>query len=51
MCLDTKDYFLTTLMTNPKLMRVKYKYILDNIRAKYNIDKLVISNDWVHIKI
>ena len=30
--IDIKDYFLTTPMSNPKYMRVKYYYILQNIQ-------------------
>ena len=51
MCLDIKDHFLATLMQHPEYMRVKYKYIPKDIKAKYNIEQIVTKDDWVYIKI
>ena len=41
MSLAIQDYFLATPMKDPERMSVKYKYIPDDIRAKYNKDQLV----------
>ena len=51
MCTDIKDHFLATLIKNPEYMRVKYKYILQDIRLKYNLDKKVTANGYIYIKI
>ena len=51
MCLDVKDHFLATPMTNPEFMRVRVKHIPQDIRIKYDIDNLVTIEGWVHVKI
>jgi hypothetical protein len=52
LCAGLKDFFLATVMEDPELMQVKYKYFLINICQQYNINTLV-SNDgyMIHIKI
>ena len=37
-CADIKDYFLATPMENPEYMKVRYKYIPEDIRRKYSLD-------------
>ena len=49
--LDIKDHFLVTLIEYLEYMHIKYKYIPDNIKAKYNIDNIVTDDKWVYIKI
>ena len=51
MCMDIKDYFLTTPMEHPEFMRVKHEYILEDIMKKYNTDNTVIKDSWAHGKI
>ena len=51
MCLDIKDHFLATPMSNPEFMRVKLKYIPEDIRQRYKIYDIVSKDDWVYIKI
>ena len=51
MCLDIKDHFLATPMQHPEYMRVKMKYIPEDIRQRYNIYDIVTKDDWVYIKI
>ena len=34
----TKDYFLAILMKDPEYMRVKYQWIFQDTRRKYNLD-------------
>lgn len=51
MCLDIKDHFLATPMDNQELMRVKYKYTQEDIKAKYYIDRMVANDRWVYVKI
>ena len=48
---DIKNHFLVTLMKNPEYMEVKYKYIPQDIRLKYNLDKKVTANGYICIKI
>ena len=45
MTLDIKDHFLATLMKDLEYMRVRPKYIPDNIRKKYNIMNIVTKDD------
>ena len=51
MCLNIKDYFLATPMAGTEYVRVKYKYILQDIRLRYNIDKIIAKDDWIYIEI
>ena len=51
MCLDIKDHFLATPMQHPEYMRVKMKYIPEDIRQHYNVYDIVTKDDWVYIKI
>ena len=32
-------------------MRVKYQYILNDIRIRYNLDHKVVQNGYIYIKI
>ena len=41
---DIKDHFLKTPMDKPEFMRVQYKYIPKDIRARYNLDSKVTSD-------
>ena len=36
-------------MQHLKYMRVKYKYIPEDIKTKYNIEQIVTKDDWVYI--
>jgi len=51
MCVNIKDYFLATLMQYPKYIRVRYKYIPDDIQEYYNLDPKVTNDGWLYIKI
>jgi len=51
MCLDIKDHFYSTPMKNPEYMKIRIKYILEDIRKKYNIENIVTYEGWVYIKI
>lgn len=51
MCLDAKDHFLVTPIQCHECMRVKYKRMPNDIRAKCNIDQIITKDNWVHIKI
>ena len=48
---DIKDYFLVTSIEIPECMQVKYYHILQDIRARYNLDQKLLVNDYIHIKI
>lgn len=50
MCLDIKDHFLATPMSNPEFMRVKLKHIPEDIHKRCKIYDLVSKDDWAHIK-
>jgi len=41
MCADIKDHFLATLIKDPEYMWVKYYYIPQDIRRRYNLDSKV----------
>ena len=49
--LDIKDYFLATPIRDPEYMRVRLKYIPEDIRKKYHIMDIVTKDNWVFIKI
>ena len=51
MCADIKDHFLATPMKNPEYMKVKYKYIPNDIRIRYNLDDKVTPDGYIYIKI
>ena len=51
MCLDIKDHFLATPMTNPEFMRVRIRHVPQDIRIQHNIDNLVTNEGWACIKI
>jgi len=48
---DIKDHFLATPMDHPEYMRVQYKYILNDIRHRYNLNSKVTSDGYIYIKI
>jgi len=48
---DLKDHFLATPMQDPEYMRLKYKYIPDDIKQKYKLADKVTSDGYVYIKI
>ena len=51
MSADIKDHFLATPMDQPEYMKVNYKYIPKDIRARYNLDMKVTSDGWIYIMI
>ena len=50
-CTNIKNHFLVTLIKNLEYIRVKYKYILLDIRSRYNLDDKVAPNGYICIKI
>ena len=51
MCVDIKDHFLATPMKDFEYMQVKYYYILQDIRRRYNLDSKVTKDGFIYIKI
>lgn len=51
MCADIKNHFLATLIKDPEYMRVKYYYISQDIRRRYNLDSKVTKDGLIYIKI
>ena len=51
MCLDIKNYFLATHIQYPEHIQVKVKYILDDIKNRYDMNKIITNNGQVYIKI
>ena len=49
--IDIKDFFLQTIMSNAEYMKIHNKYFLQDIRQKYQIDKLVHSDGYIYCKI
>ena len=49
--LDIKDYFLAIPIEKLEFMRVKCKYILQDIRDRYSLEKKVINDKYTFIKI
>ena len=43
--------FLHIPMLSSEYMKVHYRYFPDNIRRKYNLDKLVYTDGYIYIKI
>ena len=38
-------------MENPEYMYIKYQYILQDIRQRYNLDAKLAKNEYIFIKI
>ena len=51
MCADIKDHFVTTPMACLEYMRVKYRYLPSDIRTKYNLDTILLPDDYIYINI
>ena len=51
MTIDIKDFFLQSFMKDAEYMRIHSKYFFQDIREKYNIDKLITPNGYVYCKI
>ena len=51
MTLDLKDFFLASPMERPEYMKLLYKHIPDDIRQRYNLDKLVAQDGYIYVKI
>ena len=51
MTLDIKDFFLQTVMTRPEFMKIHSKYFLQDIRDKYNINRIIHTDGYVYCKI
>ena len=51
MCLDIKDYFLVTPINKPEYMKVKFKYILEDINKIHNLYSKVTKDNYIYMKI
>ena len=51
MCADIKNHFLVTLIKDYEYMRVKYYYISQDIKRRYNLDSKVTKDGLIYIKI
>ena len=45
---DLKDFFLATPMEKPEYMKIKYKYILADIRLTYKLDT-ILAPQWLYL--
>ena len=46
--IDIKDFFLQSYLDDPEYLRIRQKYFIEDIRAKYNIDDLVAEDSFVY---
>ena len=44
-----KDFFLATPMSNLEFMKIRYKYITDNIREKYDLGSKLVQDGYIYI--
>ena len=51
MTMDIKDYFLNTPMATPEYMKVNYKHIPPDIRARYSLNSKVTTDGYLYVKI
>ena len=51
MTADIKDYSLASPMNRPEYMKVRYKYLPDDIKKMYNLQAKVTPNKYIYIRI
>ena len=44
-----KDFFIATPMSNLEFMKIRYKYITDNIREKYDLGSKLVQDGYIYI--
>ena len=51
MSCDLKDFFLATPMKSAEYMKIKWKYLPQDIRDKYNLQEKLAADGYVYVKI
>jgi hypothetical protein len=49
--IDIKDFFLQTILEDTEYLRIHEIYFLEDIRKRYNIDKIIANDGYVYCKV